>query len=302
MEQSRVMERLREAYPSLSPRLQQAARYVLDDPDGVALHSMRRLAGEAGVNPATMVRLAQALDFPGYEAFRETFRTRVREQAAGLTERVRALQARRDAAPGDDDILGEMLGADLRNLQQTLENIDPGQLRTCAALLAGARRIYVIGLRSCYPVAYGFRYAAGVLVDNVVLLDGTGGILADSLRGIGPRDVLLTVSFTPYTRDTVAVTRYAARRRVPVIAITDSVVSPVSGDGEALIVSTDSPSVFQSTVAAVAVVQALVAAFAAESGERGLAGLMESEAQLAEFEAYWSAAPSPAMAAGSPRS
>ena len=61
-----VKQRLEDAFPGLSPQLRQAARFVLDRPEDVALHSMRQLASRAGVHPSTMVRLARAPDYPGY--------------------------------------------------------------------------------------------------------------------------------------------------------------------------------------------------------------------------------------------
>ena len=73
-----VTGRIEAAFPDLSPRLRQAARYVIDRPDEVALSSMRRVAAGAGVHPSTMVRLARALAFPGYGALREPFRQHLR--------------------------------------------------------------------------------------------------------------------------------------------------------------------------------------------------------------------------------
>jgi len=66
-----ILVRLRDACNTLSPQLRHAARYLLGRPDEVAFSSMRQIAGRAGVQPATMVRLTQRL---GYDELREPFR------------------------------------------------------------------------------------------------------------------------------------------------------------------------------------------------------------------------------------
>jgi choline dehydrogenase-like flavoprotein len=70
----KILSDLQQVYPNLSPQLRRAAHFLIDRPDEIAFTSMRQLADRAGVQPATMVRLAQAIGFEGYEALREPFR------------------------------------------------------------------------------------------------------------------------------------------------------------------------------------------------------------------------------------
>jgi DNA-binding MurR/RpiR family transcriptional regulator len=284
-----VKQRLETAYPGLSPQLRHAARYVLDRPDDVALHSMRHLASIAGVHPSTMVRLARAMDFPGYVDFREPFRQRLRGAGAGYLDRVRHLQARgrdTDAAA----LIGDMLTADLGNLGQSFADIGVDRLSECVAEMSAARRVYVVGLRSCYPVAFFFHYGWSMFEDKTVLLDGRGGTFADELRAIGEGDAMLAISFTPYTREVVRAVSHAKDRGARIIAITDSAVSPLARRADwPLIVSTDSPSFFHSVVPALAVVQSMIALLAARGGTAALDSLAASVDQLDSFRAYWDA-------------
>ncbi len=283
-----ISSKIERSFADLSPQLRQAARYVLDRPDEVALQSMRRLATGAGVKPATMVRLAKALDYPGFEAFREPFRNRLRRPAGNYSKRARALQARGGAEERHAALLAEMAAVDQDNLRQTFDTIGAGPLSASADILADARRLHVIGLRSCYPVAFYFQYACRIFRTDVDLLDGRGGTLMDGLRGIGETDAMVAVSFAPYTRDTVQVVKYAAGRGARVVAITDSPVSPLAAvANQALIVANSSPSLFQSLVPAMAVAQALVALLMARAGKTALAAVGESETLLHDFHAYW---------------
>ena len=141
-----VSRRIEQLFPRLSPQLRQAARYVLDRPDDVALQSMRSVAASAGVQPATMVRLAKALDYPGFDAFREPFRERLRHPVTGYASRARALQARSRSVPDapHGELLSEMLTADVGNLRETYERIGFDTLARCGDALGDAERGTVV--------------------------------------------------------------------------------------------------------------------------------------------------------------
>jgi len=284
-----VTTTLEAIYGGLSPQLRLAARYVLDRPDDVALHTMRRLAALAGVHPTTMVRLARRMDYPGFNAFRDVFRERLSGARSRYSSRARALQQRRGQ---DGSLAEEVAAADLDNLRASFEAIGADRMQRCADILHGAERIYLIGLRGCFPVAFYLHYACSMFRDDVVLIDGAGGTLADEMRGVGSRDALIAISFSPYTRETVGVVNYAASHGARIIAITDSVLSPLaSSAAEALIVRSDSPSFFQSITAAQSVAQALAALVVAGAGDEAIATLAERERQLDSFNAYWDDVP-----------
>lgn len=90
----KILADLEEVYPNLSPQLRRAARYLIERPDEIAFTSMRQLAERADVQPATIVRLAQAIGFDGYETLREPFRDALRQQPSGFGQRARNLLAR----------------------------------------------------------------------------------------------------------------------------------------------------------------------------------------------------------------
>ena len=285
-----VTTTLEAIYGGLSPQLRLAARYVLDRPDDVALNTMRRLASLAGVHPTTMVRLARRLDYPGYNEFREVFRERLSGTRSRYSSRARALQRRGEQ---DVSLAEEVVTADFTNLRESFEAIGSVRLERCAAVLHEADRLYLIGLRGCFPIAFYLHYACSMFRNDVVLVDGNGGTLADEMRGVDSRDALIAISFSPYTRDTVGVVGYAASHGARIIAITDSALSPLVPPAvEALIVRGDSPSFFQSVTAAQSVAQALVALLVAIAGEEAIATLAERERQLDSFNAYWDEVPS----------
>jgi len=284
-----INTRIQRAHASLSPQLRQAARYVLAHPEDVALTSMRRLAEHAGVRPSTMVRLARALQFDGYESFREPYRLWLRGGESAFVARARTLQERgRDEAGSPGTLLQEMVATDMTALRETLATTNITALRQARDLMGDARTVYVLGLRSCYALASFFHYAYSIVQGNAVLVDGHAGTLFDHLARADEADVALVMGFRPYTNECVRATGMAASRGVRIIALTDSLVSPLAEHArQVLLTDTASPSYFQSLVPALAQVQALLALIVAEGGDTALDAITKTECQLEAMDAYW---------------
>jgi len=286
-----IGHRVRKAHDSLSPQLRQAARYILAHPEDVALTSMRRLADHAGVKPSTMVRLARALDFDGYEALREPYRLWLRGGEGAFLARARTLQARSAGAAdggGRAALLEEMMAADIAALHEGQAPSTVQALQEARDLICSARTVYVIGLRSCYALAHLFHYAYSLVHGNAILVDGHAGAFFDPLTRAGSQDVVLSIGFRPYTCGTVEATAFAAEKGAQVIALTDSLVSPLaSGAAQVIVIDTASPSYFQSLIPALGQVQALLALIVAEGGDEALRAIDRMEHEMDAFGAYW---------------
>lgn len=291
MDYATLSKALADGFPSLSPQLQRAARHVLDRPDDVALMSMRGLAQHAGVHPTTMVRLARRFDFTSFNDFRQPFQKRLRGHPSDFARRARDLQKR---AGGTGDLVAAVMEKGLANLRQSFEINGPERFQQVAERILAGKRVYVAGLRSCYPVAFYFHYVYRVFRDNAVLLHAQGGTFSDELRNFTAADVVLAVSFEPYSKETVAAVEFARARGGGAVAVTDSLVSPLARSADkVLLIENESPSFFHSVAPAMSAMEALVALMVAQGGAEALDAISESEAQLNQFDAYWHAAHQP---------
>lgn len=278
--------RLKADFESLSPQLREAARWVVDHPADVALLSLREQARRAGIPPATLTRLAQRLGLQGYDDVRKLHAEAVRQRPENYRGRAEALLVRRDSE-GDAALVEDIIAS----LTQHLRNlVSPGEVErfTAAAdLIASADRVFCLGLRSSFAVAYIFHYVLSLFSSNSVLVDGSGGSSIDVLRAIGGGDVLLTISVNRYVRQTVEATKFAKDCGARVVALTDSEVSPLTVFAdEAILVHTETPSFFHSMAPAFAAAECLAALVAARGGRKTLAALDERERQLADFGTY----------------
>ncbi len=298
-------DRLIANYEAMSPQLQRAARYMLDHPDDVALKSMRALAMSADVPPSTIVRLMKTLEIASYQEFRLGYQNRLRDMPASYTGRARQLQHRGTAdqtvsRDGDGDetgikskrdentLIDDILQQELANLTHSYGSDMRSALQDACALIENARRVFVLGRRGAFPAAFQFAYAYRFFADNLTLIDGAAGTFGDQLRGMGRRDVLLAVSLSPYTNDSLSVMDYALAQKAAIISVTDSDVSPLARHASVnLVISDASPSFFQSFTAAVSVMQALAALLMSRGGETALQQVARTEKQLSVFETYW---------------
>ena len=275
-----------EIFDALPSQLQGAARYLLDNPEDVALLSMREQARRAGLQPWTMVRLAKRLGFDGYEPLRSLYANAMRQGELGFAGKAGTQLAHQEEV-GDRALAAEMI----KSLStQVAELGEPERLDTLAAAaerLHAARRIFCLGLRSSHPVVAHFAYVMSFLGEKAVMLDGASGAGTDAIRLATADDVLFVVSVAPYTRLTVELARRAAAGGIPVVALTDSAVSPLVGlAGLSVLVSTESPSFFHTMSPAFVVGEILAALIAGKGGEKSLTAIRRTEDQLSQLDIH----------------
>jgi DNA-binding MurR/RpiR family transcriptional regulator len=273
-------------YEAMPPQLQAAARWALDHPQDVALLSMREQARRAGVVPVTMTRLAQRLGYPGYDAIRALHAERMRRAGPVFAGKAKALVERRKHQ-GDTALAFELVEALARQIEALCAPSTLEQLKGAASGLGRARRIFAIGQRSSYPVAFHFAYVLGLAHPGVRLLDAPGATGPDALRDAGKGDALLAVSVRPYTRDTVETVDFAARQGLSIVAITDSELSPLCRSASAsVLVPTASPSFFHTMAPAFAIAEMLASLVAAGAGADGLTAVRKMDRQFAALSTH----------------
>jgi DNA-binding MurR/RpiR family transcriptional regulator len=286
---SDALERIHRSFDALTPELRRAARWIADHPGEAGLLSMRQQAKSAGVSAPTMVRLARALGFGDYTTFRRPFQEALAGRSIDFGRRATALQSAPEGARLAR--LAESLGrSQVEDVQSVLQLNTHSQIEAVVDAISGARRVGFLGVRASFAVAYHFRYAYNLIARNGVLFDGLAGTVLDQADALGRGDALVAISQAPYSAPTVEAVDAAAARGVTIIALTDSVVSPLARRAKhALRFRADSVSFFHSMLAPMALVELLLARLVAKGGKAVLKRLDEVERRLADHHAYWRA-------------
>ncbi|MBC2885606.1 MurR/RpiR family transcriptional regulator [Ochrobactrum sp. CM-21-5] len=216
--------RLLEVSDRLPKRLKQCADFVAANQDRIAVSTVAEMAEGAGVQSSAFMRFCQILGFSGFSEMQKLFRE---SYAGGWPDYSTRLEHLRETAAGSAPaLLAEFAEAGRTSLEGLLKTIEPEALEKAVELLAGAETIHIVGIRRAFPVASYLAYALEKMQVPAMLHSAVGKL--ENLHALRKGDVLLAITFSPYSSETVAMTEAAAARGIDVVGITDTIVSPLS--------------------------------------------------------------------------
>lgn len=283
MPQPKLSAVIDERYERLSTELKRAAKWVREHPAELGLQSLRQSAYAAGVSPATMSRLARALNFSTFEDMRRP------TIAAIALSMGRDLQPHTSAGEGDrHGAYAEIRQFQSENLASVYERNAPAAYADAARHILAARSVLFLGLRSAFAIAYHLHYTCDWLREHTAVAADAGGAWPEKVLSLQTDDLLVVISQAPYTRAVVEHTQSVAARGVPVLAITDSDLSPLARVAQVTLrFRSASSSFFHSQVGALALTERLMAEVA-EQGDAGCTDrLMARRELLQKTRAYW---------------
>jgi len=244
-----------------TPALAAFSPWVLDNLPLVAFHSIRGLAKQAGVNPNTVTRLAKELGYASFDAFRLDVQSIL--QTTGLTygERARTLRAEHG-----DSSFSAVIEAHRENTASLLSGDTREILDACINPLLEARRIYAVGVRSCYSIAHYFSYVGGMAFQNFVEVPTMPGGIVDQMSQATPEDIVVAITYAHYSTEVIRACQIAQSNGARILALTDSHSSPIAvGAWKLLRLPMDGPHFMPSLNSAFFAAEMLLVGMAARS-------------------------------------
>lgn len=254
-EGSDLLVRLNKNYKTLSKGQKQLAAYITENYDRAAFITASKMGRIVGVSESTVVRFAYALGYDGYPELQKSLQELIRNK---LTS-VQRIQLTGDLQP--NDVLRSVLKSDVSNIRATIDSIDNASFNAAINALLEAKKVYIVGLMSAAPLAQFLAYYLGFVMDNVVMVSGAMGNIYEDLFRISSEDVCIGISFPRYSNRTIDALDFARGKDATIIAITDSVSSPVAEKAEhALIARSDMAGFADSLVAPLSLINAIIVA------------------------------------------
>ena len=257
-------ESLFQHFESLSPHLKRIAEFALGEPNRFAFQTVAEVASEARVQPSTLIRFAKVFGFSGYSELQQIFRLRLIEAERSFRDGTRDCHDRIDqGAAGNDaaEILNAMAAASVLAIDHLKANIDTETLRQAVRLMESARTVYLIGRGRAVPVTTCLAYGLIELRSRCVMLDSVAGMAAQQVASMGSGDLLIAAGFAAESTPLVEAVSTAHARQVPVMAITDSMASPLARHSRVCFVIRDAEfHRFPSVAAHIVLAQSLVIA------------------------------------------
>lgn len=252
-----LITKIQSELPGFSKGQKQIARFILEHYDKAAFMTASRLGVTVGVSESTVVRFATELGYDGYPHLQRALQEMIRNK---LTS-VQRMEVAGDRM-GGRDVLQTVLHADTDMIRVTLDEIDRDAFQGAVDALMGAKRIYILGVRSSSALASFLGFYFNLLFENVTLVhtNSVSEIFEQVLR-VGPGDVLFGISFPRYSKRTLSAMKYARDRGARVIVLTDSQLSPLARVADhVLLARSDMASFVDSLVAPLSVINALIVA------------------------------------------
>lgn len=252
-----LTSRINDHYRDMSKGQKRIAAYITENFDKAAFYTAARLGEEVGTSESTVVRFAAMLGYKGYPEFQKALAQQVRQRLSSVDKM--------EATYGNlsrSDLLSSVLKADGEKIKKTMDLIDAAAFDQAVGEIVSARRVYVIGLRSCAPLASFLAFYLHMMRDQVTLLQTTSdNEIFEQLLRINEKDCIIGISFPRYSMRTLKAMEFANRRNAKVITLTDNVYSPMNLYSSCnLIASTDTSSIVESMVAPMSVINALIVA------------------------------------------
>lgn len=256
---------IHDRYDDMSKSYQKIALYLTQNPNDVAVLSVNAIGAKCGIHASSFVRYAQSLGYKGFKDLQVIFQRRLTTAAPGFDARVRALEVELGGTrEGEMGFLADLVARDVASLQELLASMDAGALAMAADMLEAADTVYLIGQLRSAPVVDLLRYVLTMLGKRTVLLEASGGLATHMAKVARSTDLLFVVSFRFYATEVVNVAEETAARGVPILAITDSTLSPYAKLAKILFAVPEHEYTFSRSLAApMCLAQALCVALAA---------------------------------------
>ncbi len=272
-----MIQRLNLSGSRLSKSHRRIAEYILQHYDKAVFMTAAKLGEMVNVSESTVVRFAVALGYEGYPELQQALQELVRHRLTA-TQRFEM-----SSDISQEEVLSTVLKADMQNIRSTIDGIDNAAFLRAVQVISGARRIYILGLRSAAPLAQFAGYYLHYIFDDVRVVAAGSTDVFEAISRIEASDVLLGISFPRYSSRTIEAMSFARSRHAQVIGLTDGPMSPLHEVADiCLSMRTDMASFVDSMAAPMSVINALIVALGIQNREA-------LNARFKQLEEVWDA-------------
>jgi DNA-binding MurR/RpiR family transcriptional regulator len=241
-----------------------------------------KLGVSVGVSESTVVRFANELGFSGYPKLQKALQELIKNK---LTS-VQRLQLSNDYISEENALKG-VLKADMENIRATLEKINHKTFEDVVHSIFNSKRIYIIGLRSSSALAEFLGFYLNLILDNVKIIGNGISDVFEEMINIGEGDLVIGIGFPRYAVKTIDALEFAQSRKSKVVAITDSLLSPLASQADyTLIAQSNMASFVDSLVAPLSVINAVIIAVGMREKEKISKTFADLESLWKEYQVY----------------
>ena len=157
-----ILSLIRVRMSGLSKGHKRIAEYILANYEKCAFLTAAKLGEVVGVSESTAVRFPAALGFSGYPEFQKALEDILQEKIHSF-DRIDVLNSHMTT----NMVVNNVMSMDARKIEHTLKSFDTASFDMAVEDIMAAESVYIIGARSCEPLAEFFGYYLRLVKKNV---------------------------------------------------------------------------------------------------------------------------------------
>ena len=269
--------------PEFSKGQKLIANYIINHFDKAAFMTASKLGATVGVSESTVVRFASEIGFEGYPELQRALQELIRNKLTTV-QRMDVTNEQLENA----NVLAKVLSKDIERVRRTMEETSQSDFSAAVETICAARNIYILGVRSASALAQFLSFYFNHIFPNVKYINTSSRAeMFEQIMRIGPEDVFIAISFPRYSRRTAQASHYAGKNGAKVVAITDSLQSPIAENADHVLVArSDMVSFVDSLVAPLSLINALIVAVGLKRRDEVAASYARLEKIWDEYEVY----------------
>lgn len=278
-----VIQIIDEKFVRMSKGHKAIAKFIKEHYDQAVFMTAAKIGEQLSVSESTVVRFAAALGYDGFPEFQ-------RELAEWVKNKLNSVQkvGAKYGNSTQSELLSSVLNGDIEKISHTLHNIDVEAFETAVDVILQAKTIYIVGIRSCEPLADFLSFYLNMIRGNVILLRTTSvSEMFEQMIRVDEKDAVIGISFPRYSMRTLKAMEFATDRNAKVISITDTVHSPMCLYSSCnLFAKSEMVSIVDSLVAPLSVINALVVAMCLKAPDEVKNNLITLEQTWNNYQVY----------------
>ena len=268
-----IKEQIKSRYESLPKNHRKIAEYFINNFDKIPFLNVQELSEKTGASVASIVRFAQRSGYKGFSELRDSITDSL--QKGMYNREIFPLMEKHKI---EDDLLTEVANLDIKNINDTLNQIDRKAFNKVIKSISAAERVHTGGLGISYLLAEILAYQLTQVGIASSVLKHTHTLFHEQVLFLDKNDLLVLFSFPPYSKETVDLARFANEREIDVISITNKPASPITFYTKANLIVESRNMLFTNSFAAISVlINAIATSCAVNDMDRAKKILKESE-------------------------
>lgn len=278
-----IIELIDERYLKMSKSHKKIAEFIKAHYDQAVFMTAAKIGEILEISESTVVRFASGLGFDGYPDFQKHLAEWVKDKLNTVSK-----MGAKYGKSSQSEILTSVLRADMEKIGDTLETVDSAAFEAAVDAIIEAKTVYIVGIRTCEPLADFLSFYLNMVRGNVIQVRTTSASeVFEQMIRIDENDALIGISFPRYSMRTLKAMEFANDRNAKVIAITDSVHSPMNLYSSCNLFSrSDMVSIVDSLVAPLSLINALVVALCMKCPKEVKQNLTHLEQAWNNYQVY----------------